>query len=323
MPKRRLTANKLAANRRNGPRSRGAVTPAGKARATAANLRHGYYAQSVEGALIALGEDPAEFQRRLDSLIDTYQPVDALEMSLVYSIACGLWQMERFHRMGESLAVENLQEKHKTMRQVEALLWLPLSAKMERLKDLFIATCLEKEARVGPAEMLLFEKAQADLPEELAKEVLQRLVRLRASESTAGLLPKTVQLADADQIPMVIGEERRAVRLEIVNLLTPEMEKLEKRLDEPDKDPNGIPAQFERDVMLAKGQPEAAVLARGEESGLRKAWRSTQLLMKIRGTSKKLKTSKMKGAPNKLHKTKHLKSDKMQHPNKDLKISDL
>jgi len=47
------------------------------------------------------------------------------------------------------------------------------------------------------------------------------------------------------------------------------------------------------------------------------------LLMKTRGTSKKLKTSKMKGAPNKLLKTKHLKSDKMQYPNKNLKISDL
>ena len=292
MPKRRLTAKKLAANRANGPRSRGAVTPAGRARAAAANLRHGYYSKSAEVALTALGEDPAEFRRRLDSLIDTYQPAGALEMSLVYGIACGLWRMERFHRMAESLAVKHLEKVQETRQQVEALLWLPLDAKLDRLKDLFAGTCMEMEVSIGPAEMALFEKVRADLPAELAFQILRQLVRLRTTESTAGLLPATLQLADADEIPMAQGEERAAAQRELTNLLVPEIEKVEKRVLQPDEDPKGIPAQRERDVILAKAQPDAALLTRGEESSLRKVWRSTHLLMKIRETTGKHKNIK-------------------------------
>jgi hypothetical protein len=63
-----------------------------KARAAAANLRHGFYSKSAEVALTALGEDPAEFKRRLESLIETYQPANALEMGLVMQLARALWR---------------------------------------------------------------------------------------------------------------------------------------------------------------------------------------------------------------------------------------
>jgi hypothetical protein len=88
--KRKVTERNLAANGRNSRRSRGAVTPEGKARAAAANLRHGYYSKAAEVALGALGEDPAEFKRRRESLIDTYEPADALEMGLVMQMARAL-----------------------------------------------------------------------------------------------------------------------------------------------------------------------------------------------------------------------------------------
>ncbi len=295
-PERKLTTKRLAAIRTNGRRSRGAVTPEGKARAAAANLRHGFYSQSAEVALAALGEDPAEFKRRLDSLIDTYQPADALEMSLVYGIACGLWRMERFHRMAESLAVKHLEKKQATRRLLGAQIWLALDAKLDRLKDLFVGTCMDEEVSFGPAEMALFEKAHADLPEELAEQILRLLVRLRTTESTAGLLPATLQLADADQIPMAQGEERAAVRRELTKLLALEIEKVEKRVLQPDEDPNGIPAQMERDVILATAQPEATLLTRGEESSLRKVWRSTNLLMKVRKIAEKQKDVKNEGS---------------------------
>jgi hypothetical protein len=89
-PKRKATERKLAANRLNARMSRGAVSVAGKARAAAANLRHGYYSKAAEVALGALGEDPAEFKRRRESLIDTYEPADALEMGLVMQMARAL-----------------------------------------------------------------------------------------------------------------------------------------------------------------------------------------------------------------------------------------
>ena len=56
-----MTENKLAANRSNSTHSTGPVTPEGKARVGAAQLRHGFYAQAQKTALSGLGEDPDEY----------------------------------------------------------------------------------------------------------------------------------------------------------------------------------------------------------------------------------------------------------------------
>ena len=58
LPKRKTTSKGLAANQLNARKSKGAVTPEGRARAAAVNLRHGYYSRAAEAALTALGEDP-------------------------------------------------------------------------------------------------------------------------------------------------------------------------------------------------------------------------------------------------------------------------
>jgi len=59
------TEAKLAANRRNGGQSQGAVTEEGKARIGAAQFRHGRYSKGEETALCGLGEDRAKFEELL------------------------------------------------------------------------------------------------------------------------------------------------------------------------------------------------------------------------------------------------------------------
>ena len=85
--KRALTPQTLAAFRSNGRHSRGPASPEGIERIRAANLRHGFYSQAQGGALRALGEDPAEFEHLLESLMATWQPADEFESRLVTRLA--------------------------------------------------------------------------------------------------------------------------------------------------------------------------------------------------------------------------------------------
>jgi len=280
--KHRMSERKLAANRLNGPHSRGAVTPEGKARAAAASLRHGYYSKSAEVALTALGEDPAEFKRRLESLIDFYAPANALEMGLVMQLARALWRMERFNRVAESLAVNHLEKMQEAKKQVAVLTRQPFFVKLEHLTELCDATCLDQGVIVGPTEMNLFEIACHDVPEKTAKEILRLLLRLRKPGTTADLGPEVELLVDDEEVPVAEGEEREAARRGLLGILSPEINSLKEHIMRLVEEPDQAQAQFDRDKMLADAQPKAALMNQGEESSLRQVLRITKLLMNIK-----------------------------------------
>jgi hypothetical protein len=287
-----MTERKLAANRANARRSRGAATQAGKARAAAANLRHGYYSPSAEAALAALGEDPAEFQRRLESLRATWQPVNALEESLVMRLARALWRMERFDRIQESLAVKHLERVQEARKYREACVCLPLIERMERLKALFGTVCMDEEGSVGPQELQLFEQAYGSVTQGKAKEILPLLLRLRKADMAEAPDPSGMALAEAGEIPVAQGPERKALREELVQLLVPEIESLQRRILKPEEETDEARARFARDEILAGVGPAATLMTRGEESNLRQVWRLTNLLMRIKKVAGKTKDVK-------------------------------
>jgi hypothetical protein len=113
------TSPSPTARRSGGPR-----TAEGKRRSCQNARRHGLYTDErfLESAALELGDDPRQFQRLLNGLIEARQPVGALEMALVEDIALVLCKKARADRSELAVQVSNLHQhdldRRKQMIQV-------------------------------------------------------------------------------------------------------------------------------------------------------------------------------------------------------------
>ena len=89
------TEAQVKASRENAKKSTGPRTPKGKANSSKNALKHGLMAQDA----VIPGEDPAEFDRHLTKLEDTYLPRNYVEKELVRQIADAMWRMQRLSRI--------------------------------------------------------------------------------------------------------------------------------------------------------------------------------------------------------------------------------
>ena len=102
------TRKQIEANRRNARSSTGPQTRPGKAASKLNAIKHGLRAAEV----VVRGEDPAEFSRALENLIDEFQPQGPLEQQLVERVATCTWRLQRLYRIEagiftfESLTIE-------------------------------------------------------------------------------------------------------------------------------------------------------------------------------------------------------------------------
>ena len=94
-----LTTNRTTTNRENAQHSTGPITPEGKARSAQNALKHGLSAK----ALLLPSDDPAAFQRHLDSFVNEYQPQGPTEQQLVRTLANNSWHLDRVNRLEEAL----------------------------------------------------------------------------------------------------------------------------------------------------------------------------------------------------------------------------
>src|SRR5271165_7531549 len=81
-------------SRRNGAKSKGPVTDAGKERSKFNALKHGRYAATI----ILPGEEPADFERKLGGYVAYFDPLGDPEHDLVRTAAIKAWQLERSER---------------------------------------------------------------------------------------------------------------------------------------------------------------------------------------------------------------------------------
>ena len=79
-----------SANKSTGPR-----TAEGKQRSSQNARKHGFYGKNFYWeAMVALGEDPRDYQRMLRGLVAARHPADALEMAIVEDIAMLYWKKQ-------------------------------------------------------------------------------------------------------------------------------------------------------------------------------------------------------------------------------------
>jgi hypothetical protein len=116
-----LTPKLLAANRKNAQLSTGPRTAAGKQNSKLNALKHGGYAALANHhqTMLALGEDPEEFDKLKQELMTTLGPGDALWDKQVEHLARLCWRRKRLERAQKGVvrrtlrAVQNWQQRRR------------------------------------------------------------------------------------------------------------------------------------------------------------------------------------------------------------------
>jgi hypothetical protein len=103
------TPKLAAAVRKNGRKSHGPKTEAGKQNSSLNAIRHGAYAKVDLPHMQALGEDPALFQQHLEAICSAFTPQDGCEERLARDIAVDYWRLDRLRRAEAAFLASRMQ----------------------------------------------------------------------------------------------------------------------------------------------------------------------------------------------------------------------
>jgi len=275
-----MTAKNLAAKRSNGRKSRGAVTPAGKARSAAAQLLHGFYSQRGDEALIALGEDPKELVGLLQSLMRDLEPRPGLQTELVLQMVRTLWRMRRADRMQDGLAAKRVQKG----LQVEQLIAAP---RMLQNHEVYEGLCAiarrlhSSDSSPSPREIEALISALGATPPKNVQKLFPLLRSFGKAAEAPGPAPEN---GDGEPAPAAVeGEERASARQELEAALDEVLCRYYKVDEVLMKDYDHCSSPENIAALMAPHDQNALLMQRMEDSNLRRLWR----LMKMFSMTKR------------------------------------
>jgi hypothetical protein len=172
-----LSPARAEASRQNGAKSRGPITPAGKARASRNALQHGLRA---ERHVVVEGESPEAFAAFEAALLADLVPAGALQTLLAGRVARAAWRLERAERIEAELFARQMDGPfgdgdlgHALIRDgngaraFDTLLRYRGAAQAEFARALRLLKALQAERAAGePAPALLTEPDACDNPGE-------------------------------------------------------------------------------------------------------------------------------------------------------------
>ncbi|MFZ0961568.1 MAG: hypothetical protein WAO35_11745, partial [Terriglobia bacterium] len=256
-------------------KSRGAVTRAGKARAAAAHLVHGFYSQGRDEVLLALGESPEEYVGLLKSLMADLQPSPGLQTELVSRMVQTLWRMRRAERMQDGLAWKRVQSG----LEID---YLEVAPRFLRQQDIYQRLVALGKALQRPnfipsaAQIAAFEDGFGDDPPDDIRELFPLLRELAKQASKApgpaGGTGDPVPIPSAQDSPEgeSAGQKLRAA-LGAVSIhycrIGEELSAETARV----RSPENIAA------LMAPRDKSALLMQRMEDSSLRQLWRLTRI----------------------------------------------
>jgi hypothetical protein len=86
-----MSQSRSEAARINGAKSKGPITPEGRARSSRNSLRHGLLAEH----LLLPHEDQAHYNQVRDSYVESFQPANQPQLDLVETLAAARWRLNR------------------------------------------------------------------------------------------------------------------------------------------------------------------------------------------------------------------------------------
>jgi len=123
------TAHVILTDPHNAPQFTGPRTLAGRVRVRSSALPHGREARKFRETMTVLGEDPAEFDRLYQGLLQAYAPGDELWAQQVEDLAKRYWRRRRLERARDALlrrGVESLEaEQQDCRREIERATFAP------------------------------------------------------------------------------------------------------------------------------------------------------------------------------------------------------
>ena len=168
-----LTPQLLAAARNNGQHSTGPRSPAAKQNVKLNALKHGAYVsdENLRQSMLALGEDPEQFQTLTQQLMSAFGPGDALWKKQIEDLAGLYWRRERVERVQAGLMRRALQaiEDWQHRRQQE-MARVTFDASQHEMLDVNLSESTDRG--VVLKQMLSFLEL-------VREEVKQRTFRLR------------------------------------------------------------------------------------------------------------------------------------------------